>query len=565
MHSSLLAALQMFFGAVGLMDYLDVGYYSTANRVTNYESFGLSFKLTIPLVLLLAASIWFRRKKPVEPLFFISIPWVVDVTGFDNIALALSASLNLLMGLRSILELDYVSWVIKVKSDPLYGILTVYASLSGLGLLHWIAFAPFGVTILESVARDFMNLNSLGGYVAPILVFPLLFTWILRPLLGRRLSSDLVYLDVEGEENGRWMILAVVSVLIGVSGALYPYLYNINPGGLCDGIDFDAYVQALEGINRGTSTIFTAHDGSRPLVFLVLRVFQMAFGLSEHGAVRYMPLLLNPLIVVSTMVLAQEVFHDREITAWAGFAASTGYWVTAGTYAYFLSNNMGVMFTSLSFAYLFRALEHEDVVGLVISTFLGVLVSYTHHWSLLQLVGPLMLYLALLYIKPFEQQRHVKKYLLLYAVAVSLNELVKYVLSRGTGGYPSTYDFLYASFAPLKLVNTIYMVFQRLYSGYLSNIVIMSFSLIGLFYMDLKKLPSRYYYLLTASSSMVFLLFDEEIKSRLLYNLPLPLFTSYGFYIIKSKAERPFILYFFFAASLLLYLYQCLANTVSLR
>lgn len=202
---------------------------------------------------------------------------------------------------------------------------------------------------------------------------------------------------------------------------------------------------------------------------------------------------------------------------------------------------------------------------LVASTFLGVLVSYTHHWSLLQLVGPLVLYLALYCIKPFEQQKHVKKYLMLYVVAVSLNELVKYVLSSGTGGYPSTYDFLYGSFAPLKLVNTICMAFQRLYSGYLSNIVILSFSLVGFFHMDLKKFSSRYYYTLIASSSMIFLLFDEDIKTRLLYNLPLPLFTSYGYYLVKSRAERPFIVNFFFVACLLLYLYQCLANTVSLR
>jgi hypothetical protein len=345
---------------------------------------------------------------------------------------------------------------------------------------------------------------------------------------------------------------------------MYPHLTNINPGGLCDGVDFDAYVEALKGINNGTSTIYTAHDCSRPLVFLVLRGFQVALGLSERGAVKYMPLLLNPLIVVSTMVLAQEVFHDSEVTSWAGFAASTGYWITVGTYAYFLSNNLGVILASLSFAYLFRAIERGDVAVLVVSTLLGVFVSYTHHWSLLQLVGPLVLYLALLYIKPFERREHVKKYLLFYVVAVSLNEIVKYVLSRGTGGYPSTYDFLYGSFVPFNLVNTSYMVFQRLYSGYLSNVVIISFSLIGLFHMDLKKASTKYYYLLTASSSMVFLLFDEEIKSRLLYNLPLPLLTSYGFYIVKSRAERPFILNFFFAASLLLYLYQCLANTVCL-
>ena len=136
----------MFLGVVGLIDLLDIGYYSTANRVTSYESFDLAIDLTIPLTLLLAASIFYETRKPDERLIFIFFPFVMDVTRFNKGVMALLALSNIYMGLRRTLEFDKNSREIKVLSDPLYGVLAVYASLCGLSLLHWVALAPFGVT-----------------------------------------------------------------------------------------------------------------------------------------------------------------------------------------------------------------------------------------------------------------------------------------------------------------------------------------------------------------------------------------------------------------------------------
>ena len=93
----------------------------------------------------------------------------------------------------------------------------------------------------------------------------------------------------------------------------------MNPEGRGVGVDFPHYVRDALIVESDPSNTFRVGGGSRPLIFLVIYGFQQVLGSDASTAVKFLPVLLNPLIVISTFFLALEVFRDKEMVSWTSF------------------------------------------------------------------------------------------------------------------------------------------------------------------------------------------------------------------------------------------------------
>lgn len=147
------------------------------------------------------------------------------------------------------------------------------------------------------------------------------------------------------------------------------------------GVDIQAYVEAGEIVECDLSKAFNVMNGSRPLIFSVIYGFQKLLGSDVSTAVRFLPLILNPLILISVFFLAFKTTRDLRLSNWAAFFTACGYHVTVGMYSYLLTNMLALSLIWLSLGFQFRSLRRGCDTSLALASILGVLLVFTHPWT----------------------------------------------------------------------------------------------------------------------------------------------------------------------------------------
>ena len=97
----------------------------------------------------------------------------------------------------------------------------------------------------------------------------------------------------------------------------------------------------------------------------------------------------------------------------------------------------------------------------------------------------------------------------------------------------------------------------------MSGVVLMGLALLGMFLLDRRRDSRLFLFLLMVASSLVFLVGNETIKTRLLFNLPVGLYAAVGFCWLEGHwsetwSKRVFISYV--VLSLCAFLFGSLAN-----
>jgi len=200
-------------------------------------------------------------------------------------------------------------------------------------------------------------------------------------------------------KSSRPMALLLFSILLSIATALYPHSPAVNPEEIIVGVDIPHYVKAAEIVDREVSQAFKVMSGHRPIIFLVIYGFQRILGSDVSTAVNFLPVILNPLMIMTVFFLAYEAFSDRWIASWAAFFTACGYQVTVGIYCYFLTNMLALSLAFLSLGFLFRFLRRFCKIDLVLSSILGILLYFTHPWTFYQYIPAMFLTIGILWYK----------------------------------------------------------------------------------------------------------------------------------------------------------------------
>ena len=585
----ILLALQSILGSLQLLDALNIWYHPTIHRATRSIRFELGFDLVAPLAVLLVLWLgWIFWRRPKAVLF----PAVALILyPFFGLEAALSAaSLQAVVGGLWILRRlgNYLSWVF-----------LFLGGLEAVSLLHWIVYIPSGLASpLESAARLELDMFHMTAYLAPLLVLPLMFMWILKPLfrwgwrekideggielrLGVRFSLGSVPLlsrareseggVIERRDGGRTstriLLILFFTVSLGVIAALYPYGSAVNPRNLNVGVDIPHYVRAADIVELDVSQAFKIWGGSRPLIFLAIYGFQRLLGSDVSTAVRFLPVLLNPLLAVSAFFLALEVFGDGWTSVWASFFTVCGFTITVGMYSYFLTNMLGLCLIFLSLGFLFRAMRRSCLMSLATASLLGGLRVFTHPWTFAQYYASAVLTAGAVW---YEARKRGGSYgkvraMLFYLVSLGLAEFLKVLVFRGVGGVTvSSTAVRSISGLPGFWYSSIFS-FRLLYGGFMSNLVLLGLAIVGVYLMGRRDVPEVYLRVFMLATSLLFLVGDETIKSRLLYNVPVGMFAAYGFIsFLRRRDAHDFKHAFigFVVLSVVVYLFRSLANLI---
>jgi len=365
----------------------------------------------------------------------------------------------------------------------------------------------------------------------------------------------------------RPVALLVLSVFLGVAAALYPYSPAVNPKGRDVGVDIPHYVKAAEVVEQDLSQAFDVMGGSRPVIFLLIYGFQRLIGSNASTAVKFLPVILNPLMIATASFLAYEAFRDEGIAGWTAFFTACGYQVTVGMYSYFLTNMLALSLVFLSLGFLFRSLRRGCDLSLILAVIPGILLVFTHPWTFDQYVATTILTIIVSFYRTRKEDGGYEKIKrsILYIAILGLSDIFKMLLFHGFGAISASSTAVsMISSLPEFWLDSIFG-FRLLYGGTISVVVLVGLAVLGVYLNKLVKFPNIYFTVFPAVTSLLFLIGDETIKSRLLYNVPIGLFAAIGMSSLSRRRfndnfKKCFIL--FVISNSTVYLFRSLANLV---
>jgi len=396
---------------------------------------------------------------------------------------------------------------------------------------------------------------------------------ILKPLVQRylgvtgelftsRLSSKYEFYG-EKIHLHPWTFL-VLSLVVAVVGALYPYSPSINREGVAVGVDVYQYVEWMIPVEQDPYSAFTVEKGSRPIILLLIYGIQRCFGLEVLEAVKYLPILLNPLLVLSVFFMVLFATEDLE---WAGLAAiflASGFKITVGMYAYYLANMLGLVLIFLALGCLFKAIRTGNKAYLASASALGSLAIFSHPWAFTHYYVATILFLAYTCLreKPFALKSD-KIVIFFYLV---MTGFVNFFKGR-MGGLEAFGSLSSASPNLIELANfwnNNIFAFRIKYGGYLSNTVLLGLAVIGVYYLSSRRHYHLFLKILMLVTLIYYLMVDGNTQTRLLYNIPFSVIAAYGilflFRDIISDRKMKMAIISFIVIYMTVYLLRSLYN-----
>jgi len=556
----LVMVLQGVLGSLRLLEAFEVVFFPTVHRITVTKIFKLGFDPLAPLVLLFVAWIaWMLLSEKGVLAFYPLVGFVVYPFSGLGAAVSVASLFCVAVGL-------YAS---RQFGEFLKSFLIGASALEGLALLHWLVFVPLGVgSPLTGLASLELDLFSVASYLAPLLVLPLMFMWALKFIVGWGWGINFGQAEsaIPKKRMARAWVYLSLAVLLGVLAAVYPYLPGVNPGGSTVGVDIAHYITSAKMVEVDVSQVFNVSGGSRPLIYLVILGVQRLTRLSVEASVEYLPVLLIPVLVLSAFFLARVVSGNDYVAVWSAFFTATGVQVTVGMYSYFLTNLLALSLAFLSSALLLLALRRGSYMFALGASALGGLLLFTHPWTFDQLLGSVAVFTLFAGYEGWRRRIYGQfSMLVVYVGLMVFFEFCKSFVFQGVGGISasSTVTGNLAGLGGFWAASI--FGFRYLYGGFISDILLISLSLIGVYLLRRGVTSERFFIVYCAMTSLVFMLGDDTIKSRLLFNLPFALFSGLGLHWLLSSSRFVGYRKYIFPSvilSSLVYLFRCLGNLV---
>jgi len=552
-------AAHFILSTLALLDYLEIRHIvHTAFSPPRFEIFSLGVDLSVPLLVLtiISVSLVFRQG------FSKSL-----VYSFSGALLVGTLSGRAFLPVWGILLALIATLFSKKWEEFLFWVLLYIGVFEAFVLSHLLVMLPLGVSTplvwLSSLDRE---LSLLLVPASPVLLVLTLFFWLIGSVVQPFFTggfSKRISIFPHIPKKSVPLVLGGIVVLAMVASQ-YPNLRSINPDGVRFGVDFPQYLSVVEGMEVDWLSGFSALEGSRPVIFLYIFFFKVIFGLSAHRAVMLAPLFISPLLPISMFFLSHQWLDDIDVALASAFFAVVGIQLTVGLYSYFLANILALSLVFFSWGLLMRVLSDGDRRDFVLGLVFGGLAIYTHPWTFLQYsLGVLF---SVIYL--FFRRRDIEGYpglgYLVVYLAVSFILFIPMV-SLITGNPFMSPDGGGLSFSLVFFWEKVLFSFNSLYGGALANIPLLCLSLIGVASFKAEPVSTTVLKALVVSSSIVFLFSDGMFMSRLIYNLPFPLFAAVGvssimFFNLSRRFKRVFLATTLLC--LLVYLFQTLGLLV---
>src|SRR5438445_9023823 len=245
--------------------------------------------------------------------------------------------------------------------------------------------------------------------LSPILLAFLLYAWLARLILkvgrkhstgldrfSRTLSEKVRGLDKPNSSQVKFILLhhpgllLIVAMTVAVLLGLFPYWPGLNPEGNIVGTDTPLYIEwtrqmLARSFPQAISYAFSGADsGFRP-VPLILFYLIASLGVRPEQVVEFSPVILGPLLSLSSFIFVRAVSGDNGTAAIAALVTSFSFDVTVGFWAGYLTNwlQMIIAFVFLAALFLFERSNRKTVFVPLILLSLALLLTHPWTWALI--------------------------------------------------------------------------------------------------------------------------------------------------------------------------------------
>jgi hypothetical protein len=432
-------------------------------------------------------------------------------------------------------------------------------------LICWFTF-PFAPKLGQMGACKYLvdletKMFLLTGSLAPVFTLLFLFSWTTKPLLPhynimRRLRT-LFTQSNNGSKNvyikrSFPLLLLACPIILSFLVALYPFAPGLNANMNPIGVDVKYYEEWLaktanKDFFSGITILFFEHP-DRPLSLFAIHLVKCASGLTASTVIQFSPLILAPALVSAAYFFVHETKTWSHASLLAAFLAVSSFQITVQMYALSLANWIALIELYLFMGFYFSSLKKKSYSRMAIALLLSITLLFTHAGTWGMSIGVLAAYLLLTiihYRKNLTTIRSETRFLIiLILINVSVCIARNYVVGLPVGHF-ETLQVAQNAVSIGALESFGYDLFYTLfhtYYGLFVNPMALLLALLGSFIIVSDDTPVNRYLTAWLLSSCIFFVLSSGwgIKSRILYNIPLPVLEAIGLVGITHMVKKLF-------------------------
>ncbi|WP_148686655.1 hypothetical protein [Candidatus Nitrosocosmicus hydrocola] len=559
-------SILLFFYVLTIGSFLQITIYPLIDRVVYTTTFVDIFFINEywdHLVISIFASVWFslqRNKKVKIPLLFFYVVSISCSFFLANAYILTFVALSSLPLITIISLIDRKLPLREIRSDPRLRIFLNYTSI--LGCI--IAVISLGISIskITNPVEDIPSINYLYYiYLIISVVSPasLILVCINTPVniivsKTRKINNNFHNIHNKYAHHNtlvsfKWRSISLVAIMIlSIMVSLIP---QITSGNDLQPISSDTveYVKFVNALNNASSTSDLIQEafviqinGDRPLALILFYLLYQIFENVELSQfIDYLPSLLSPLLVLSIYLLTRTLSKNDYVALLTGFLTAFSFQTLIGIYAGLFANWLSLSFAFLAIYLALRFLEYKGLHNLILFSFIFVLLLLTHTptWTIFLVI--VVIFFVMMIALRMENRKLIFFLILALIPSISI-EAIRTTFVE----FAAVEENISFGNSRMNILPSIDIIWTNLidsnhiyFGGIFGNTIILALTLYWTFQSkSINKLTMLFG--VTFSLGLIFIIFgDEEIQSRILYQIPFQIPVAIGLLKIKRKYGTP--------------------------
>jgi len=389
---------------------------------------------------------------------------------------------------------------------------------------------------------------------SPLLIILILYSWV-----GRLISNLIKKLDSNRAVSGRFSFLSrlldrfpmswdgknipllsspVVILAIGMASSCFlaftPYRPDVNPTGTPVGADTATYIQWVNQMLQrpfpdALAYAFSqASKGSRPLSLIFPYAMSSLFGVQGDFAIKFYPLFLAPLLVVSSFLFILLASGDKHTAGLVGLMTAFSFQFTVGMWAGYYANWLALAESYLLLGFLLRFTNSGSKGSFAGLVLLSLTLLFTHPWT-----WDLMILLSIIFMIERFLRSHDFRPFRLAILFVAINVVVDSIKSFAIGGYGGGRAGLDVATSSLGFSQLLAFwpgvvdLFVQNYDGLMADALVLGLALMVVWHSSgASDGFSRLLVWWIILASLPFPLLGSVLQTRIVYLLPIPVLAS---------------------------------------
>jgi hypothetical protein len=271
-----------------------------------------------------------------------------------------------------------------------------------------------------------------------------------------------------------------------------------------------------------------ASNGSRPVSLLVPYAVSSLFGVHGDVAVKFYPLFLAPLLVVSSFLFVYLGHGDKRVASLVGLMTAFSFQFTVGMWAGYYANWLALAESYLLLGFLLRLTSRGSKGSFVGLVLLSLALLFTHPWT-----WDLMILLSFIFMIERSLRSHDFRQIKLTILFVAINVAVDSIKSFTLGGYSggrAGLDTVTSALGFSQLLTfwpDVVAVFFQHYDGLMADALVLGLALTVIWHsFGANGEFSRLMVWWITVASLPFPFLGSLPQTRIVYLLPIPVLAS---------------------------------------